>query len=177
MRRLPLERFLPDFATRDAMQRYFPTHGLKQRAPQRSRSSVLRVTTVKSCCKLVAAIRLSMTGNGWPRASDAPAAEPIRKLAPHPLLECDPLGRIGQSGDPLFQFPDRDDTQEQFIFVAFEYPADDRRLRSWAHQLGNDAGVQQPAHSTTALPVSRLRVRSSPPQNASCPSTITSFWC
>ncbi len=56
------------------MQRYFPTHGLKQRAP-------------------------------------------------HPLLERDPLGRIGQPGDPPFQFPDRDDAQEQFVFVAFEYPA------------------------------------------------------
>lgn len=34
----------------------------------------------------------------------------------------------------------------EFIFIAFEYPAHDRRLRSWAHQLGNDAGVEQPAH-------------------------------
>src|SRR5436190_23309568 len=76
MRRLPLERGLADFAMRVAMGRYFPIHGLKQRAPQRSRSSVLRVTIVRSCCKLVAAIRPSITGNGWPRASDSPAFTP-----------------------------------------------------------------------------------------------------
>ena len=52
-----------------------------QCAPQRSRSAVLRVTTVRSCRRLVAAIRLSMTGSGAPRASDAPTIAPQRAAA------------------------------------------------------------------------------------------------
>src|SRR5450631_1646502 len=97
MRRLPLERGLADFAMRVAIRRYLPIHGLKQRAPQRSRSSVLRVTTGRLCCKLVATIRPSMTGNGWPRASDSPAIAPQRAATPESIANNRPRNRSASS--------------------------------------------------------------------------------
>ena len=94
---LPLQRGLPDFRNARCHARYFSTQGFTQVAPQRSRSSVLRVTTVRSCCRLVAAMRLSITGNGRPCASDTPTSTPQRAAMRESITNSRPLNRSASS--------------------------------------------------------------------------------
>ena len=60
-------------------------------------SAVLRVTMVRSCCKLVAARRLSMTGNGAPRRSDSPTKEPQRSAIRTSIGRTRPRNRSARS--------------------------------------------------------------------------------
>ncbi|MDZ7728921.1 MAG: hypothetical protein U5Q44_12400 [Dehalococcoidia bacterium] len=57
--------------------------------PQRSKSRTLRVTTVRSCARAVAAIEESMSGTGWPAFSSRAA-----ETSPRSELPGGPNGRM-----------------------------------------------------------------------------------
>src|SRR5213594_4347252 len=111
-----------------------------QRAPQSSKSRVLRVTTVRPWHRLVAAIKLSMTGRGRPRRSDSPTSEPHRVATAKSTARI----RVAKRSARSFRThaSDGDDAEEQGLFLAFLKPGQDRSVGLRLDQLGDNASVE-----------------------------------
>src|SRR3569623_1017243 len=86
--------------------------------------------------------------------------------------------RVGgaQLEDALLDFAQGDDAEMEAGFVLLVQPGDDLRRGRFPDVFGEDAGVQQPAHSSTLRPVSGLREKSrSLPARSGCNSAAESL--
>ena len=148
--------------------RVYVSHGVRTFTPSPVRSFTLRVTSVKSCSRAVAAMTPSMLGSGFPLSNawaerpvsdcfgyrEKPFFKPLLQIALQPSFQLRAAFSWRKPLDSLANFPKAKNACPQQIRIGGFQPRSDLRVGSPSPlEFRQDVGIEKkPAHSSNGRP-------------------------